>query len=114
MGSDGLGRRARCLCRGRSWPVAVGGDSAGGNLAAAVTFRARALGLSLAFQLLVYPVTDADLDTASYLENATGYGLSRDAMRWYWEQYLGPDGDAADPEAAPLRVGNLADLRLRS
>ena len=90
--------------------IAVGGDSAGGNLAAAVTFRARATGLSLAFQLLVYPVTDADLDTASYLENATGYGLTRDAMRWYWDQYLGPDGDRADPEAAPLRAGDLAGL----
>ena len=90
--------------------IAVGGDSAGGNIAAAVTFRAREHGLALAFQLLVYPVTDFDLDTPSYLENATGYGLTRDAMAWYWRHYLGPDGDGRDPEASPLRQPDLSGL----
>jgi acetyl esterase len=90
--------------------IAVGGDSAGGNLAAAVALRARDRGLPLAFQLLVYPVCDYDLDTGSYLEHATGYWLTRDAMRWYWEHYLGPDGDGADPCASPLRAGELAGV----
>ncbi len=90
--------------------IAVGGDSAGGTLAAAVTFRARAKGLPLVFQLLVYPVTDFDLDTMSYVENATGYGLTRDTMRWFWEQYLGPDGDGGAREASPLREPDLSGL----
>jgi len=90
--------------------IAVGGDSAGGALAAAVTFRARALGLPLAFQLLVYPITDAALGTRSYEENATGYGLTRENMAWFWEQYLGPDADPFDPEVSPLRQGDLSGL----
>lgn len=90
--------------------LAVGGDSAGGNLAAAVALRARDRGLALAGQLLIYPVTDADLERPSYLENATGYFLTRDAMRWYWEHYVGPDGDPFDPEASPLRAADLAGV----
>jgi acetyl esterase len=91
-------------------PVAIGGDSAGGNLAAAVAVRARDRGRPLAFQLLVYPVTDHDLDRPSYHQNASGYGLTREAMRWYWDHYLGPNGDGADPEASPLRTANLAGV----
>ncbi|MEZ5099068.1 MAG: alpha/beta hydrolase [Thermoleophilia bacterium] len=84
--------------------LAVGGDSAGGNLAAVMALRARDRGLPLRLQLLVYPVADCSFDTPSYEENAVGFGLTRDAMRWYWEQYLGPDGDGAHPEASPLRA----------
>jgi acetyl esterase len=91
-------------------PVAVGGDSAGANLAAVVARRARDRGHPIAFQLLVYPVTDHDLDRPSYLENASGYGLSRDAMRWYWNHYLGPDGDGSDPDASPLRAADLSGV----
>jgi acetyl esterase len=90
--------------------IAVGGDSAGANLAAVVALRARDRGLPLRLQLLVYPVTDSDLDTPSYLENASGFGLTRGAMAWFWEQYLGPDGDRAHPDAAPLRAGSLAGV----
>jgi len=91
--------------------LAVGGDSAGGNLAAAVAMRARDRGgPPIAAQLLVYPVLDFDLDTPSYLAKAAGFGLTRDAMRWYWEQYLGEDGDGLVPEASPLRAGDLAGL----
>jgi acetyl esterase len=89
--------------------VAVGGDSAGGNLAAVVALRARDLRLPLSLQLLVYAVTDYDLDTASYLELADGYGLTRDAMRWFWELYLG-DADGSHPEASPLRAAELAGV----
>jgi acetyl esterase len=94
------------LLAGRQ-PVAVGGDSAGGNLAAVVALRARDRGLPLRLQLLIYPVTDCDLDRPSYLACATGYGLSRDSMRWFWEQYLG-DTPWDRPEASPLRAPSLA------
>jgi acetyl esterase/lipase len=91
--------------------IAVGGDSAGGNLAAVVALRARDRGLPLAFQLLVYPVCDDDLERPSYREYASGYGLTRDGMRSYWHHYLGPDrGRGSDPEASPLRAEKLAGV----
>jgi acetyl esterase len=89
--------------------IAVGGDSAGGALATACAMRARDHGLRLALQLLVYPATDHRFDTASYEECAVGYGLTRDAMRWYWAQYLGSD-DGSTPEASPLRAPDLGGL----
>ncbi len=90
--------------------VAVGGDSAGGNLAAVVALRARDRGLALRQQLLVYPVTDSDFDTPSYLANADGYGLTRPTMLWFWDHYLGPDGNRDDPEASPLRAPDLVGV----
>ncbi len=90
-------------------PVAVGGDSAGGNLAAVMALRARDRGLGLRLQMLIYPVTDCDLDRPSYVANATGYGLTREAMRWFWTHYLGP-APWDQPEASPLRAQDLAGL----
>ena len=91
--------------------IAVGGDSAGGNLAAAVALMARDRGgLSLAFQLLVYPVTARDFDRSSYRQNAEGFGLTLDAMRWYWDHYLQHPADASNPYAAPLLAENLKGL----
>ncbi|GAB3322708.1 alpha/beta hydrolase [Haloplanus salinarum] len=91
--------------------VAVGGDSAGGNLAAAVTLLARERdGPELAHQVLLYPVTDYAFDTSSYDENTAGYLLSRASMRWYWERYLGDDIDGANPYASPLRARDLSGL----
>src|SRR6059036_3884528 len=70
--------------------VAVGGDSAGGNLAAVVALMARDRGAPpLVSQVLIYPVTDAPGDTGSYRENAEGYLLTADAMRWFWNHYRG-------------------------
>jgi acetyl esterase len=89
--------------------VAVAGDSAGGNLAAVMALRARDEGLPLAFQLLAYPVLDHRFDTASYVANAEGYGLTRAAMRWYWEQYLGGT-DGRHPYKSPLRAVSLAGV----
>lgn len=94
---------------GGSGTVAVGGESAGGNLAAVVALRARDEGLPLRFQLLVYPVTDADLETPSYLANAEGYGLTRQRMAWCWDQYM-PDGDRFHPEASPLRAVDVSGV----
>ena len=91
--------------------IAVGGDSAGGNLAAAVALMSRDRGgCSLVFQLLVYPVTQRDFNRASYLENADGYQLTRDTMIWYWDHYLAADADAANPYAAPLHAADLRGL----
>lgn len=88
--------------------LSVGGDSAGGNLAAAVTIKARDLAaFGIGLQVLVYPVTDRDLDTPSYLAYSDGYGLTREGMRWFWKHYL-PEGD--DPLACVLRAPDLSDL----
>ena len=92
--------------------LAVAGDSAGGNLAAAVPLMARDRGgPPIIFQVLVYPALERSFDTASYRDNAEGYFLTTLQMRWYWEQYLGDDDDAAaHPYAAPLRAASLQGL----
>jgi acetyl esterase len=91
--------------------LAVAGDSAGGNLAAVVAQMARDRGgPAVDHQLLVYPVIDHACDTDSFRENASGYFLSEINMRWYWEQYLGPDGDGSHPYASPLRAEDLSGL----
>ena len=91
--------------------IAVGGDSAGGNLAAAVTIMARDRGgPRLSFQLLIYPATDFAFDTPSYRAYAEGFGLTRKAARWYWSQYLPRPEDAANPLASPLRAQDLRNL----
>jgi acetyl esterase len=91
--------------------IAVGGDSAGGNLATVMALLARdRRGPALRLQVLIYPVTDHDLDTASYRENATGYVLTRDAMRWFWDHYLAHEAQGREPYASPLRAPSLAGL----
>src|SRR5579871_1847749 len=91
--------------------VAVGGDSSGGNLAAATALMARDRGgPGLAFQLLVYPVTDTAMDTASYRENADGYFLTRADMIWFFDHYLPRAADRTHPYAAPLRASDLRGL----
>jgi acetyl esterase len=91
--------------------LAVAGDSSGGNLAAVVARWARERGGPvLAAQVLIYPVTDHGFDTPSYGAAATGYGLTRDSMRWYWEQYLADPSQAGSPDASPLRARDLSGL----
>ncbi len=91
--------------------IAVGGDSAGGNLAAVVSLLARDNGgPRLAQQLLIYPVTDHNLNTASYHANADGFNLTREAMRFYWRHYLQSDADGDDPRASPLRAQRFDGL----
>jgi len=89
----------------------VCGDSAGGNLAAAVALMARDRGgPALALQVLVYPVTDCDLERPSYRENAEGYLLTSDSMGYYWEQYVPNPADRTHPYVSPLRAKSLAGL----
>ena len=91
--------------------IAVGGDSAGGNLAAVVSLMARdRSGPALVFQLLVYPVTQRDYTTSSYQSYADGYLLSRDSMQWYWDHYLHSPAEARNPYAAPMLAQDLSGL----
>jgi len=89
--------------------VGVGGDSAGGNLAASAALSLRGTA-SLACQVLIYPVLDFSFDTKSYKEFAEGYMLTRKSMQWYWDQYLADPKDGADVTASPLRADDLAGL----
>jgi acetyl esterase len=91
--------------------VAVGGDSAGGNLATVVALLARERGgPALVHQLLIYPVTDHGFETPSYVENATGYVLTREGMRWFWNHYLAREAQGREAHASPLRAPSLAGL----
>ena len=85
--------------------IAIAGDSVGGNMSAAVTLLAKQRG-GPAFrqQVLFYPVTDANFDTESYHQFATGYYLRRDAMQWSWDQYTTDPAQRAEPTASPLRA----------
>ena len=83
--------------------LAVGGESAGGNLAAAVALLARERGgPKIGFQLLIYPVTDSNFETASYVEMAEGYGLTRDGMQYFWELYVADEADRDQPAGSSL------------
>lgn len=85
--------------------IAVAGDSVGGNMSAALTLLAKERGdVSFVFQVLFYPVTDAAFDTASYHEFAEGYFLTRDGMKWFWDQYTTSDAERAQITASPLRA----------
>jgi acetyl esterase len=92
--------------------VFVGGDSAGGTMATVVALLLRDKGVTgLAGQILIYPVTaHYDPPTASYLEMAEGYGLTRKGMMWFWDHYLKDKNDAADFRAAPLLAASLRGL----
>ncbi|MDH4362568.1 MAG: alpha/beta hydrolase, partial [Acidimicrobiia bacterium] len=91
--------------------LAVGGDSAGGNLAAAVALKARdAGGPALRHQLLVYPVTNHDYGTVSYRENGDGYLLTQDMMTWFWDHYLNDAEEGRNPLASPLAASDLSGL----
>ena len=90
--------------------LVVAGDSAGGNLAAIVAQMARTSGPRLRFQLLVYPVTDYEFTSSSMEENAEGYYLTRDMMRWFFDRYLNGPAEADDPRVSPLRNPDLTGL----
>ena len=88
--------------------IGVGGDSAGGNLAAAVAIKARDEKLiNLAFQLLIYPCLEVNMEYKSATDFAEGYGLTTKAMKWFWDQYLSDKKDQMDAYAVPARAKTL-------
>ena len=91
-------------------PLGVAGDSAGGGLSAGCALRARAEGVALAAQLLVYPALDPELSQPSVVENAEGYGLSSADMHWFYGHYLGGGAGSTDPEVNLLRADDLSGL----
>jgi acetyl esterase len=91
--------------------IAVGGDSAGGNLAATIALLARdAGGAALAFQLLIYPATDQRMGSASHERNGQGYLLTREAIRYFRRNYLPNERDWSDWRASPLLANSHANL----
>jgi len=91
--------------------IAVGGDSSGGNLAAAVALLAKERGgPRLIHQLLVYPNTDAAADTASMREMTDELFFNVKSVKWYWGMYLDTQEDGANPLASPLRAADLSGL----
>jgi acetyl esterase len=90
--------------------IGVGGDSAGGHLAAVTALSAREGGPQLAFQWLVYPTIAPDFSLPSYTEFGKGPGLTTADMQWFWHQFLGGKLDLDDYRASPARADTLAGL----
>ncbi len=91
--------------------IAVGGDSAGGNLAAVVPLMAKDRGgPTIQLQVLLYPVTNNSFDTKSYLENGKGNYLETSAMHWFSKQYFNGEEDKLNPYASPLLAEDLSGL----
>lgn len=96
---------------GKRVPIIVAGDSAGGNLAAVVAQRAKAEnGPDIALQLLVYPVTDAAMDTPSYANPDNQLLLNAPLMEWFWDHYVPNKEDRSKPDASPIRAEDLSGL----
>ena len=96
---------------GRRVPLIVAGDSAGGNLAAVAALRARdENGPQIALQLLVYPVTDCSMATASYQDPANQLVISRASMAWFWDRYIPDPACRSQAWASPLRASTLKGL----
>ncbi|WP_411344507.1 alpha/beta hydrolase [Paenibacillus sp. WLX1005] len=108
--ADWVARHAHSL-GADSQRIAVGGDSAGANLAAAVTLMARDKGTpALHIQFLVNPVMQYSFHTDSYQQHAEGYGLTAETMRWFWKQYLANEQDGYTAYASPLLADDLSGL----
>jgi acetyl esterase len=92
--------------------LAVAGDSVGGNMAIAVTMLAKKRGgePKINFQLLFYPVTDSNFDTASYNAYQDGYWLTREAMKWFWDNYTSDQTNRREPTVSPLQA-SVEDLK---
>ena len=91
--------------------LAVAGESAGGNLAAVLSLKARdEAGPEIDFQLLLYPVVDHDLSRPSYVDNGTGYILETPTMRWFWDHYCPDPASRSHPYASPLKAADHSGL----
>jgi acetyl esterase len=85
--------------------LAVVGDSVGGNLTAALTLLAKERGgPSIRFQVLFYPVTDANFDTPSYEKYEEGYWLTREGMKWFWNNYTSKETNRKESTVSPLQA----------
>ncbi len=85
--------------------LAVAGNSVGGNMAAVVALKAKEAGTpKLSFQLLLWPVTDANLETASYNQFAQGHFLTKPLMKWFWDNYTTDPKQRAERFASPLQA----------
>lgn len=103
--------RSMAYLAGRAVPIIVAGESAGGNLAAVTAILSRDRGGPvLAGQVLLCPVTNSAFDTPSYLDNAEGYFLTRDLMKWFWDHYVPDSQRRRDYRASPLQAPSLGGL----
>ncbi len=85
--------------------LAIAGDSVGGNMTAIIAMLAKLRnGPRIGLQVLFYPVTDASFDNASYRQFASGYWLTREAMKWFWDNYLPDRAERKNPMASPLQA----------
>jgi acetyl esterase len=92
-------------------PLIVCGDSAGGNISAIMAQRAKgAGGPTIDLQVLVYPVTDADVDNGSYTDPANQLMLSRESMIWFWDHYTPDPASREQPDASPIKAADLSGL----
>jgi acetyl esterase len=108
---DWASRNRHALSGSSHASLIVAGDSAGGNLAAVVAQRAHIQGKpSIAQQLLIYPVTQADLNTPCYIDPDNQGLLGQADMRWFWDLYLPDNATRQSPEASPLRAKSLQGL----
>lgn len=90
--------------------IGVAGDSAGANLSSAVALKARDENISLAFQVLIYPCNGRIFTTDSYEKMATGYGLTTQAMKWFWDQYLQGTQHDHNPYAVPMTARDFTGV----
>ncbi len=97
--------------RGDTSKLVLCGDSAGGNLAAALTLMTRDRhGPNISFQVLIYPVVQHRFNTPSYEKFAQKYFLTKSSMEWFWSLYLPSDSDGNNPYASPLFAKDFAKL----
>lgn len=90
--------------------IAIGGDSAGGNISATVTHLDRGAEPPLAAQILLYPATEYAVERASWVENAEAPVLTARDTVWFWDQYLSDESDRTDPRATPANAKVFTDL----
>jgi len=91
--------------------IAIGGENAGGNLAAALSQEMRKEpSLNISFQVLIYPQTDLTCSTLTHQEFEKGYLLEKESIDWYKEQYLGKEGNPEDPRVSPLLAHDFSSL----
>ena len=91
--------------------IGIAGESAGGNIAAGMALKSRDVnGPKIAFQVLIYPATDHKFDYPSMIDNAKGYALSTEGMKWYWKQYTSNPGDLENPYCRPMAAKDFSNL----